>query len=446
MSNTHTDKLKGIPVEILNFDTTNGTKYTPSITATLNIDNSVIREISQTKISSTQHTPAYFVTPGFINAHAHWLMLGGSSLREAVDLIEKNPEEMKQRALINAQKTAQMGITTVCDKGPPGRKNAPQILNQIKEYFHENNPNNPNNDNNGRNVIPRTFASHWTISCPGGFADVFLQAVSTKQELLSKLEELRTSGSELIKFILETELDANYEYKVVVSDELLSAAVDFARTHNMRVSAHAKGTLGIDACLRHGIAGIEHALQATNAQIALLEERNIFVGLTLEGFECRIKHAVENREDTNTMRVVEYEWAAATRLATKLAHFHSDERNSNSTNGTNSTNSASNVLFASDAGSHSTPHASLRELMLMRKFGFSPTDIFRAATWNGARFLNQQNNIGKVARGYQADLIFWNTNPLLLSELEWERLNKHIAGVMVGERWAKLPSHLSSHY
>jgi imidazolonepropionase-like amidohydrolase len=196
--------------------------------------------------------------------------------------------------------------------------------------------------------------------------------------------------------------------------------MDFANRHGMRVCAHAKGALGVDAAIRHGLASVEHALQASDANLSLMEERNVFIALTLEGFECRYRHAKEHHERTDIVLNAEREWNLAQNLARRLANFHGESL------------SANNVLFGSDAGSHSTPHASLRELALMRRMGFSATDIFRSATWNGARFLNQSHVMGKIDGGYAADFIVWQKNPLEFSNAEWENLESHMVAVVVG--------------
>jgi imidazolonepropionase-like amidohydrolase len=395
-------QLSETPVQILNFDS----ESPQAKTAMINVEGDCVLRIRE-----VGEPARLFVTPGFINAHGHWLMTGGTSLREVVGLIENEPEKMLSIALENARKTAQVGITTVCDKGPPGRKNAPEILGKLREAQRRGEP------------LPRTFASHWTLSSPGGFADVFLQAVSTKDELIAKLEELRQSGSELVKFILEADADEHGNYRVVVSDEILGAAMEFADRTNMRVSVHAKGFLGIDAAIRHRVAGVEHALQASQAQLSELERRNIFVALTLEGFQCRYLHAKAHFEQGRSLLVAEHEWRAAQDLARRLSSFHGAGI------------AAKNVLFASDAGSHSTPHASLRELALMSGMGFSSEDILRAATWNGARFLGRSHVLGKIDEGFFADLVVWNKNPLEFTTKDWENSEKYRVGIMTAGKW-----------
>ena len=45
--------------------------------------------------------------------------------------------------------------------------------------------------------------------------------------------------------------------------------------------------------------------------------------------------------------------------------------------------------------------------------GLSPAQALQAATVGGAAFLNQGSSLGKIAPGYEADLILLSKNPLL---------------------------------
>ena len=44
--------------------------------------------------------------------------------------------------------------------------------------------------------------------------------------------------------------------------------------------------------------------------------------------------------------------------------------------------------------------------------GLSIEEAFMAATWNGARALNREKELGVVSTGYQADLLFWELNEI----------------------------------
>jgi imidazolonepropionase-like amidohydrolase len=363
----------------------------------------------------SRERPRGVVTPGFVNGHAHWLMLGESSLTRAVDMLENHPETMMQMVMENAKQTAACGITTVCDKGPPGHTLPPKLIAQIKKAQQAGAP------------IPRTYSSHWTLSSPGAFAETFTKCMRSSTELIQMLEELKASGSELVKVIAEGDLTNEFEYPFTFSDCFFEEAMKFSERNQMRVAAHAKGRNTIEACIRHKIPCLEHGLQASNSQLAELERNNLFLGLTLHGFEARLNHAKNHPEKQAFKRAAEYEMELALQLAGRLANFHGNSV------------AHRNVVFSSDAGSHSTPHASLRETYLMRSAGFSPESIFRAATFNGYRMLGIEDKFGKIDVGYAADLIFWKCDPLALPLKAWETLENHIDAVMINGQWAREP-------
>jgi imidazolonepropionase-like amidohydrolase len=54
-----------------------------------------------------------------------------------------------------------------------------------------------------------------------------------------------------------------------------------------------------------------------------------------------------------------------------------------------------------------------QEMALMREIGVSNIDVLRMATINGARALRIEERVGRVAPGYEADLLILSANPLL---------------------------------
>jgi hypothetical protein len=71
------------------------------------------------------------------------------------------------------------------------------------------------------------------------------------------------------------------------------------------------------------------------------------------------------------------------------------------------------VVAGTDAGNIGTPHgpAMTREFELMREAGLTPREILATATAGGARLMGR-DDLGRVAEGYQADLLVLDRNPL----------------------------------
>jgi cytosine/adenosine deaminase-related metal-dependent hydrolase len=53
----------------------------------------------------------------------------------------------------------------------------------------------------------------------------------------------------------------------------------------------------------------------------------------------------------------------------------------------------------------------LRNLELLVEAEFTPAEAVKIATYNGAKLLNQQDRIGSIERGKQADLVVIQGNP-----------------------------------
>ena len=79
-------------------------------------------------------------------------------------------------------------------------------------------------------------------------------------------------------------------------------------------------------------------------------------------------------------------------------------------------NAGITILAGSDGAVLNTlvyPAQSLiEELGIFQEAGLKPIDILRAATINGARFLNRDNKMGSIDIGKQADLVILDSNPL----------------------------------
>lgn len=90
------------------------------------------------------------------------------------------------------------------------------------------------------------------------------------------------------------------------------------------------------------------------------------------------------------------------------------------------------ILVGSDAPDSfvfpgSAVHDEMSELVAA---GLSPADALRAATWNGAVFLEVTDSHGSVEAGKRADLVILNANPL--EDIENTR---HIRAVLLGGRY-----------
>lgn len=76
------------------------------------------------------------------------------------------------------------------------------------------------------------------------------------------------------------------------------------------------------------------------------------------------------------------------------------------------------LLVGSDAGVLLSPHglATINEMRLMSEAGVPLIDVLRAATLNAAKALNKEAQLGKIAVGFNADILLTEKNPLVSLE------------------------------
>jgi imidazolonepropionase-like amidohydrolase len=72
------------------------------------------------------------------------------------------------------------------------------------------------------------------------------------------------------------------------------------------------------------------------------------------------------------------------------------------------------VTLGTDAGNIGTLHGPsvFREMEIMVHAGLTPGEVLRCATTNGAKAMGLEREIGRIAKGYAADLVVLNSNPL----------------------------------
>ena len=347
--------------------------------------------------------PDLYVSSGFINCHMHWMMNGDTTPFDTMlEDIASNPARKADIAIAHAQETLKMGITFGWDKGPPG-------ICALPAYAHMREA-----EKKGA-AMTRFIHAPWAIMHEGCFGFPFGRVVGSEKEIEILLLEARASGSRAIKCIPESALiPGENEFRFVMPEALFRKARRRAAENGLLFAVHAKGNDLLDQCISARVDCIEHGIQATERQIKGFQENGIHLGPTLHGLECRLSKAQELERGID---VALYEWETACEMVKSASDL-------------NDGNPFTHMLFSSDAGSFATPHASLRELYLLRKYGYPPAAIFQAATVNGAR-CTRQEQMGSVEPKKAANLIYWSVNPLELPLEAWENLEEYIVAVVL---------------
>jgi imidazolonepropionase-like amidohydrolase len=164
------------------------------------------------------------------------------------------------------------GVTTIRDVGSSNR-----IAADVRDAIEE-----------GRIPGPRMRASGAVLCMTGGHGWPIGRAVDSPWDARKAVREQMWAGADCIKMIAtggvltKGAIPGNAQ---LTPDEL-SAAIDEAHGHGLRVAAHAIGTQGIKNALRAGIDSIEHGTMLDDEAIALMKERNVWLVPTLSAPTC----------------------------------------------------------------------------------------------------------------------------------------------------------------
>ena len=329
------------------------------------------------------------VMPGLIDLHTH---LSGDPSGEFWRAAVEPVEWASLVAAKNARVTAKAGFTTVRDVG----SRSDQVMQALRRATED-----------GMLPGPRIVTSGRSISIVGGHADTngfrraVAEAMGTSYACTGAVqcaEMVRTAskyGADLIKItatggVLSQQgrgLEAHF------SEEEMEAIVDTANSLGLRVAAHAHGARGIEAAAKAGVHTIEHGTYLDKAAADAMKKSGTILIPTLmafQGIKTQLGTGFYTPVVEDKIRQV---GAYADNLVTRARQYGVP------------------VAFGTDAGVF--PHGeNAGEFALMVQQGVSPKAALASATTVAARVIGMENEIGKIAPGYSADIIAFDGDPL----------------------------------
>jgi imidazolonepropionase-like amidohydrolase len=250
-----------------------GTLNKPRTNVDIVLEDGRIREIRDANGAFDRQ--AACVTPGLVNAHAHLEMSGEPDTM----LVFKSLTPMQRllRAVENARKSLEAGVTTVRDLG-----SSESIAAEVRDAVAQ-----------GRIPGPRIAAAGRALCMTGGHGWWVGRAVDGPWEARKGVREERHAGADCIKLIATGGVLTKGAVPGIaqLSVEEMTAACSEAHHHGMRVAAHAIGTQGINDALRSGVDSIEHGMLLDDESIALFKERGAYLVPTLNAPTCILDHA-----------------------------------------------------------------------------------------------------------------------------------------------------------
>ena len=321
------------------------------------------------------------VLPGLIDSHTHVCLQPEDRERPPV-LYETNPYRALE-GLLAARRNLLAGFTTLRDLDNEGADMADiAVRDAIRE---------------GMFAGPRLFVSGWAISITAGHMNLtgLRPSVDRKVEQLAIMADDRDAmvaavrdqvkaGVDFIK-IYATGTMRHVDRETLESlpqldVEEVRLMVEEAARWRMDVAAHAYGGQGAYAAVAGGVRSIEHGMFLDDRTLDLMVEKGTFWSPTMTVYFPEEGDAPEE---------------LAFRERVVAAHRDTFRR---------AMGKGVKIAFGTDVGS--MPHGEgWRELQRMADYGMSPLDVLRSATVLGAEVLRREDELGRVAPGYLADLI-----------------------------------------
>jgi len=360
------------------------------------IENPIVRIENGTITAVETRRPGESVThdlgdvtllPGLIDAHVH---LTGATEKTPYDALRETTARAAIEGAANAKRTIEAGFTTVRDPG--GRDFVDVALRDAIAA--------------GRVPGPRMLVAVKSLSSTGGHgdrndlpADIEVRRYSAiadgPEEIRKTVRENVKYGADWIKILVTGGvMSAGTDPRSTdYSEEEIRAAVAAAREKGRDVAAHAHGTSGILRAARAGVRSVEHASMLDEETIAALKANGTFIvpnPYTSRYILGRGKaggfqdYQIEKSRQVYAMKVESLRRAVRAGVA---------------------------VAYGTDSGVQ--PHgANGKQFALYVEAGMSPLQALQSATTVAARLLRMETRIGKIQKGFAADLVAVAGNPL----------------------------------
>ena len=307
--------------------------------------------------------------PGLIDTHVHLTAHFNADGRADPDP-DETPAQTILYAAENAWATLMAGFTTVQSLGSPADRDLRDAI--------------------ARGVLPgpRVLTSLSAVRAGTGSPD----------EIRAFVRRLKDDGADVVKVFASASIREGGG--LVMTPEQLDAVCTEAQAVGLRTVVHAYGTDGLTASIEAGCGGIEHGNRYDDAVIALMAERGTYLDphvhlLWANYFEHRDRfigrgnYTEEGFALMEEARTTGYETFRRT-----LAH------------------GGVKVVYGTDAvaGAHGRNADEL--VHRVRDGGQDPMDAIVSATSLAAESLGLADAIGRIAPGYEADLVAVAGDPL----------------------------------
>jgi imidazolonepropionase-like amidohydrolase len=250
-------------------------------------------------------------------------------------------------------------------------------------------------------------------------------AYSVPSEATARVDKLAEQGVDGIKVVLESGGAGVLFERLDLS--VFDAVSSAARKHNLPVVVHTGTPQDIQDSIDRNVAAIEHGSMRDLIPDTLIQQmasKGVRYDPTLVVLDSIVRiahHDASLMEDSLARQTIPAKlgtqmtaWIRKHDVDPGLAQIPELKNTAAVKNLLNVYRAGVPLVVGTDSGNAGTFHgASIhREMELWQDAGIPPAAILKAATGNGAQLLGAADRIGKVAKGYEANLLIVDGNPL----------------------------------
>lgn len=341
--------------------------------------------------------------PGLIEGHGHISFIDQAEITELALI---GLEEHTLATMHNARLLLDAGFTSVNSAASARIRLDAVIRDEI---------------DSGRIPGPRLRAASPEITVTSGLGDAdrmhvqlhtFGLVANGVDEIVQTVRTCLREGADNIKLNISGDVFLTHanSFSTVMADAEVRAAVETAHAHGRRVAAHCRSAGSVKRALAHGVDMIYHCDHADEEALDALEaaKDRVLTGPAI-GVILGAIDALEAQGEAEGGKDPKADAERRAGLA-ELRRVHED----NCRTYAEVRRRGIPVVIGGDYGFAVNPQGTnARDLQhFVEQYGFTPAEALHCATAVGARAMDREHELGRVAPGFLADLLLVNGDPL----------------------------------